>query len=219
MEERGIRTLARGAQYPDLGRGVDGQIYGFDGKIDAADLARARAEARRLGLVMGNAPTGAAPFVVDARWIFADPAYEDCKKEVPAHLLASTESFVHRGACALVRAGDEWTYAQHLAARNVDEWLEEKRTGAGRDPRLATPSRADDGRPLATLKDQLPTFSEAALSFYPFAGPRSRGELLRGIAASGLGCVPYHTGSRPAASRRGRGSWSSMACCAWFWTS
>lgn len=160
MSERTVKSLARPAPYPDLGPGLDGEIYGFDGKLDAADPACARAGARRLGVVMGTTAPGAVAVLPDAKWLFADPAHEDLRKEVPGHLLATSDSFI----------GDEWTYAQHLANADVEDWLEEKRTGSGRDPRLAPPHRADDGRPHRLVE----------------------GELLRGMLASGLASVPYH---------------------------
>lgn len=50
MSHQTIRTLARSALYHDLGTDIECEAYGFDGKLDAADLVWARAEARRLGV-------------------------------------------------------------------------------------------------------------------------------------------------------------------------
>lgn len=90
--------MARRAPYADPGPGVEGDVYGVDGKIDATDLARALPEAQRLGLVMGGtAPAGSSPTIADATWIFGDPACEDSRREGPPHLPASPDSFLPRG--------------------------------------------------------------------------------------------------------------------------
>jgi hypothetical protein len=187
-----VRPVARNSAFPAVG----GAVYSFDRDLTEERLANLRAEARMLGEIMGA--DLAVPGVAagpEAAWLIADPANEAFGKPVPAAVHTSPDRFVVRGSMALAKIDDEWTFAEHVGVADKAEWMEDKRSGAGRDPRLGPSARLADGSPAGLLKDQLPELKKAKITLVgdPFEGaPPALAELLSGIVASGNECVPYH---------------------------
>ena len=187
-----IRPIARNSAYPV----VDGAIYGFERDFPEDQLSNLRAEARMLGEIMGADMTAvAAAGGPEAAWLIADIAHEPFGQPVPPAVHTSPDRFMAKGSMALSKIDDSWTFAEHVASADKTEWMEEKRSGAGRDPRLGPSVRPADGTPSGIVKDQLPELrkTKATMIGNPFDGaPPALNELLTGIVASGNECVPYH---------------------------
>eukprot|EP00972_Heterocapsa_arctica_P000785 110903-Heterocapsa_arctica.AAC.1 len=64
-----------------------------------------------------------------------------------------------RGASALVDVGPpgepEWVFAERVLAADRDEWLDDKRAGAGRDSRLNSVTRTENGIRRVLLREAL----------------------------------------------------------------
>jgi len=117
------------------------------------ELAELRSRARQLADVLGVVV--AAPTGDEAAWYFADPAHEDFGEIVGPELLLGGRAFV-RGSWALIQEdphdNDSWTVAQRVLPKDKPEWLGEKRSGAGRDPRLNEgPQRIGGARVLLSV--------------------------------------------------------------------
>lgn len=75
--------------------------------------------------------------------------------------------------------------AERVAPGDKPEWLEEKRVGAARDPRLNAGSRSGDGGRLL-LSEAVRTMKKATLEDWPLKGPSAAKEVLDGIRATGM---------------------------------
>ena len=138
-----IQPVVAGALYPVEGR----PTFAF-GSPTAVELDLLRGRASGLADILGvditaiGLTTGS---VSNCR--FADPSHPNFGQEVPAALVTNPLSFEARAGCGLVLHdasdghGPAWTFAERLLATDLPAWQEEKRNGAGRDPRIAGPSR------------------------------------------------------------------------------
>ncbi|CAK0818425.1 unnamed protein product, partial [Prorocentrum cordatum] len=116
-------------------------LYAADA-LTEDELATVKLEADALGNVLGAAPAGlgAAPTAgaLAAEWRFADTAHEKFGETVPPDITRNPLRPQARGATgpAEVEEGGEtfWTFVEKVGDPDLDEWLEEKRSGLGRDP-------------------------------------------------------------------------------------
>ena len=127
-------------------------------RLDSQALDRLRYRAREIDTVLGYPTDHEAKLHAEAKWILSDPALEDFGSEVPDDVLGSGEKMVTRGSAALVHVINsdgirEWTTAQRVRGKDVADWLNEKRSGFGRDSRLS-----------ATLCRVGPNLLQAAMS-------------------------------------------------------
>ena len=119
----------------------------------------------------GTLPTAAALGGEDSTWFYSDTAFTSFSQEVPLHLVNDPERFVVRAAVSLVcHDGDDWTTAERVRNKDVPAWLNEKRAGAGRDPRVLQVSHSDTVQRL--------TFPAAVEAMQPAViGPLATGRI------------------------------------------
>ena len=122
-------------------------------------------------------------------WLFADTSLELFNSIVPIATL-SRPGTVIRGATGLVEADIggalTWTCMQRVRPSNRSDWLEEKRSGSGRDSRIGSLTVPPDALVLPLFRESVET-GEAVLSLPPsFRGPRAEREVTTAIVASGL---------------------------------
>ena len=183
-----FKTVVRNADFPP----VTGNIYGFDPLTDQ-EILQLKSEAQLMASVMG-VNTAAPNAVIDAVWLYADVAYEGFNTELSAAVMGNPLRMVIRGAAALAQPAEGvWTYAECVMTADRNGWLQEKRSGVGRDPRLGPTCVRPDGTPCALLKNQLPKLVSQAMTSFPFSGPPATPEVLTGIVSSGHEPIAYHS--------------------------
>ena len=190
-------------------------VFAFD-PVSEDDMDRYRHEARELATVLGYQPESVATSTSDSQWILSDTAVEGFGTEVAPEVVGSSDRIIIKGAVALVRITDPetdslyWTTAQRVRTKDLQDWLDEKRSGVGRDQRLSSISRSSGsgtvtGCVLVTLKDAaaaLPPRKTATSSTSGtsarqtsgngiFQGPSALTEVLQTILASGLEPAAY----------------------------
>ncbi|CAE8711223.1 unnamed protein product, partial [Polarella glacialis] len=174
-----------------------GQVYGFDNPIEADDLANLRAEGRRLAEVLGARVAAVVGGVAAAEfhWRFADSAKENLGEIVPVDIATDPNKMTIQGSSALVdAAGDgSWDFAQRIADADLPAWLDDKRSGAGRDERLGPTVRAPDGSRCGLLSRVMPLLKASASKpvGWVFDGPAACQEMLRGVVATGHELLAY----------------------------
>jgi hypothetical protein len=191
LKSRDLRALSRNSPIP---RGLGGS-YVFD-PIDAEKLVAVRAEARRLAAALGG--TVAVEETVGestAVWRFADTASPRFGQEVSGDLLGVADRFKVGGASGLVcvdMAEDTWEFVQRVLETDHQEWLDEKRSGAGRDMRLGTTVRDTSGARTTTLREAWPDLKrEESIPGWLFEGPRAGCELAPAVLATGHEMLTY----------------------------
>lgn len=207
MEGEEIIPLVARSPFPAAGR----PFFGF-GDVTDQELAEYRTRASLLGEILGIAPAALAAGA-GARWVFSDPAHPDFGKEVGVAVLGQADKVATRDSLGMVLHdaedgdGPGWTFMQRVDTPDHDEWLREKREGAGRDPRLASFPSSEGKRPLFRVvvrslskRDAMATWKDI------FAGPSAFAEVCRRVVASGLESMGYYaqfvatSGASPQAS-------------------
>ena len=194
LAECDIAPLARLAQFPVGTR----PIFAFD-VLTAAQLDQLRAQARDLQAIYGVAPPAgvAAPGAVGAPsvWLFADTAHELFNTEVPDGQVHAGDSFL-RGATGMVNTrlpgapADDFVFVENVLVKDRMEWLADKRTGAGRDPRLLQLPEAPVAAPHS-FRTALAAASATPATLGQFRGPSGAKDLLPLIAASSQEPMAY----------------------------
>lgn len=144
--EMKVRPLRRAAAFPsNISPSTIFAFDAFQGR-EEDDLV---AECLDLAAVMGIGPPPAAP-VMDGAWYFGDPSYEGFGQKVPEEALVEDESAIFRGSAGLAQVDGLWTFIERVPARSLEAWKTRKRTGPGRDPRIACEVRDSRGTRLAS---------------------------------------------------------------------
>ena len=171
-------------------------VFSFE-PLEAAELENLRFQCRRYADVLGVvSETSEAD--KDMSWVFSDPSHELFSEVVPASMMAGGRAFV-RGATALIQTDlskpTVFTVAERVKGLDRDEWLSDKRAGAGRDPRLNSVTVGGDQKVL--LADVLTSMRKVEMKGWPFKGPPAIKEVLEAIRATGMEppayCVHYLT--------------------------
>ena len=135
LDEAGTETqiLGRNAVIPGPLR----PVLTFD-EVTAEQITAASSRAFQMIEMRGGLiPAAATLGGEESSWLYSDTAYSLFAQEIPLSLINDAERFVVRASVALVSPdGDVWTTGERVAKRDTDEWLNEKRAGAGRDPRV-----------------------------------------------------------------------------------
>ena len=187
-------SLPRGAPIPQR---LVGQLYAFD-PITPSELDALRAEAAALAGVLGFKVVAATGGAAAPRWVVADPSHPRFGEPIDGAVAFNEEKFVHRDAAGLVKiaatpGGDEaWTMVGNVATEYHQRWLDEKRSGPGRDLRVCPLVRTGPGRPRRQTVDQaIAAHRPTVESDWPFRSPKAVAELFDGVRASGLGFASY----------------------------
>ena len=182
-----VIPLQRAANFPDQGR----PFLTFDA-LDEAEMAALRARAQTLADIHGLAAPPTALTGGAALWLISDPSHAAFGHEVTTMQLADHGSCEVRASVGLVRrlgvdGAAEWVTMERVTRTDQATWQQEKRTGAGRDPRLST-------LPAVTGPEAFPLFREAlaaaAASTEPnralYEGPSAFAAVATAILRSGL---------------------------------
>ena len=132
-----------------------------------------------------------------ALWLFADPGLPSFNEEVRAEDIGHASTSVC-GSKALVFQGDDdgdevYVFAERVQEKDRAEWVHLKRTGGGRDPRLAKPHLDGDRVPRADLTQVVAGVALADLPGWPFEGPRAVADFLKGVQATGQSLLTFQT--------------------------
>jgi hypothetical protein len=176
-----IRPLRRNAPFPlDLG----GDLFAFD-PFEEGDELRLLREANALAVVLGWVPAMLSPAHAGECWKFSDPALVSFGLVVPDTLQADTASFVIRGHVALVLSEGNWTTAQRVVMAVESQWLDAKRSGPGRDLRIASCEVDSGGRRHIPLAQSVNRFRDHTHADWPFRGPKASIEGTNGVLRAG----------------------------------
>ena len=191
-----VVVLVRGAPFP---KKVRNKIY-HPGALDQADIDNAIRECFQLrDLLVAPKVEAAAQSVADYR--FSDTSFERFSEIVPHSAVRDTANFVSRGAVALVQVTDDdgealWTTADRVLPKDFETWLDEKRHGPGRDPRVLALKRDTRDVRFRSLREVVSDFSfdeaKDRAADWPFGGPSATRELLLAIRASGEEITGFH---------------------------
>ena len=196
-----LRTIRKAAPIPT----ECAPSYLFELPLDQIDLAAAREEAARLVEILRPEPTGAAKPAGSARWVFADTSSDRFATPVPEVVLRDPGRMVTRGPIALAQIDEDdaecWEVVERVSDAELSGWKDEKHSGPGRDPRLASGSDLASG--VVVLRDQMAKFKALDRGDWPFSGPRAVVELTKSVASSGHELNTYgqywvrHSGVNP----------------------
>ena len=194
VSEHRVVSLPRGAPIPQR---LVGQLYAFD-PITPSELDALRAEAAALAGVLGFKVVAATGGAATPRWVVADASHPRFGEPIDGAVTFNEEKFVHRDAAGLVKiaatpGGDEaWTMVETVATEYHQRWLDEKRSGPGRDLRVCPLVRTGPGGPRRQTVDQaIAAHRPTVESDWPFRSPKAVVELFDGVRASGLGFASY----------------------------
>ena len=196
LNDHRVIILQRNAAFP-ADRAA--QTYAFDpADVDAATLARLRADAQALAQVLGDGPpagaAGPAPGAVV--WRISDTSSSLFGDEVPAVAVANNAVFVHRGdAKALVQVDNEWYFAarEDPAKPGLAEFRKRFHSGDGRDPRILGMHTDSQGRRFLGLEMATSLLQCFAWDHRPVDGPRTVKDFLHRMRSAGYaGFLAYH---------------------------
>lgn len=194
LQDRRIRALPRNSPLPDLGE----RVYVFD-PIDDAQLLALRTEARAMAEVMGADLSGTAQpalGVPEALWLYSDTGEDTFNTEV-AGTDISRPTTVVRGRWALVHTGEDddgeqiFSVAERVKEKDRRQWLEHKRSGSGRDPRLSTPRTSAAGEPVVDLAAAVVALKPTKMPGWVFDGPNAAPDFLQGVLSAGLTLLTF----------------------------
>ena len=180
-----VRALPRNTVLPE--DCVEEGCYAFD-PISGPDMLRLRAESDALADVLGaplvdpNVPEGHGTAI----WLVSDTGNKLFNKEVPTSVTGSVATFTFRQHVGIACIEGDWMSCEFVEPDDRSEWLDAKRAGAGRDPRLIEAQRELGTGMRTTLREACPTYAKAPREGWPFKGPDAVVELLHGILATGL---------------------------------
>ena len=188
IDLRGLRVipLRRRAVFPDR---VRGNVYIFD-EVDEADWRASVAEASELARVLGAQPVAQPSGLASHRWRVSDPAVEDFGEELDSTDTVEGDSFVARDTVGLWHSlrsdgSRTWVAVELVAEARKDLWLDQKRSGPGRDIRISSAERDASGRRYATLARSLAVTRPSTQKDWPFRGPAAGLEFFEGVRNAG----------------------------------
>ena len=192
LSDHRVVPYVRAAPLP--GRVAEG-VYHFDAADVTEDvLQRLHQEAIALAHVLGATVAVAG----QAEWYFADTASEKFGEKVEVATLHGA-SAVLRGSRGLVEAdfgdGPEWQFVEKVLAGDLDAWMDEKRSGPGRDPRVLSVEKDDHGhryRSVRSAYSAMTGFGSSKPVDWPWRGPSASSEVFGGIRSSGHEIGAYH---------------------------
>jgi hypothetical protein len=125
----------------------------------------------------------------EALWPYADPSHVKFNEEVPGELIGVHDRSTIVGSVGLVPDGgptDPRTFVERVMPKDRPEWLDEKHSGAGRDARLNSISREEDGSRRVLLRDARITTKTVQQVGWPFLGPCAVRGVLNAMSGSGV---------------------------------
>lgn len=132
-----VVVLRRNQLFPTAVR----PIYAFGAKTAEEFETLGGLAAQRLALIGAGPAGGAGDHASIASWLFSDIAHPSFGQSVPVDLGGGHATGGRDSGLVLVPDADddgepEWTTMERVGNSDVDEWLSDKRAGAGADSRL-----------------------------------------------------------------------------------
>ena len=183
-----VVPLARNAAFPLQGR----PFLALPVLTDAM-LANVRAQAMTLAEVHGAPPVPVPAGAPTAVWLYSDTGHASFGQEVLPAKLGDPGAAVVRGSIGMIWRDPQdgtpasWLPAERILRSDQAAWLVEKRSGAGRDPRLSASPPALSVQEIPLLRTVLSNCSKARdPNRMIYQGPSSTDEVLGAILRSGL---------------------------------
>lgn len=181
-----VLPLARSSPFPAR---AQSDMYVFD-EVSPADMRRVEQECLQLARLLGVVGARLATAEPEGHWRVADTASPDFDVVVVSADMNNPDRAVTREDAGLVfrTASDgasSWTFVERVTAAAA------KRSGPGRDLRLAGCARDGVGRRFASLSESLSSFRDTRFEDWPFRGTKATPELLMGIQKSGHELATY----------------------------
>jgi hypothetical protein len=169
---RALRSPRRDVRLPPS---IGGDHSGFDPVTEGIELRRVR-ESKALAVLVGWAPATMVPATAGDSWKFSDPAFGAFGSIVSDALQADVACFVMRVQAALVLSEDTWTAAKCVVLAVESQWLNAKRNGPGRDPRIASYGIDSGGRRYLPLAQSENLCRDHTHADWPFRGLKASTE-------------------------------------------
>ena len=192
LTSKQLIPLKRNSPFP--GRAQQNGTYVFD-PPSADEWGQMLSDAEAFARIMGvTSPKVTVPSL--GVWRFSDTAADNFDEIVdPALLTTDGANCVLRGSVGLLRRkvddNDEiWTTIEKVAEPKHPAWLDGKRSGPGRDLRIASLEYLG-GRRHAPLATSLAAFRPHPQKDWPFRGPCATVEMLSGIRQAGHEIATY----------------------------
>ena len=170
-------------------------IFAFE-VLTIEQLASIRSRGAALANILG-ATIPAAVSSSDAFWLYADPSLELFNVPVPIAIVNTPDATIMREAVGLVKTSLDgatlWTTMERVSAAEREDWVFEKRSGPGRDPRLGPLGEAADGL-LPLFRETIEKKSSTLALHTTFRGPRAVAEVESAFVSSGSE-PPTYSGS------------------------
>ena len=147
------------------------------------EITRALELARLLGDKSAQPPAASG---VDRKWYFADTAKENFGERVDESILSSA---IVRGTLAILSLEGEppdYVFIEKVSDGDLESWKESKRSGPGRDLRLAGLKRDSQGKRRALLREMRNLFRSTKFDDWPFRGPKALEEMLDALISGGV---------------------------------
>ncbi|CAK0850708.1 unnamed protein product [Prorocentrum cordatum] len=172
-----------------------GNVYGFD-PLSEEQKEDIHLRGLQLARVLGYKVTPSATAGAARRWRVSDPGHSKFSCELEDSDMLPGNRAVVRGDCGLYLVDEDeedWVSVERVPNRQLDEWLEKKRSGPGRDLRIHPIQRGSAGRRSALLKESVNLFKVPRFEDWPFDGPSVADEVLTEVTKAGLELQLYPT--------------------------
>ena len=197
LSELQVVPLLRKSAFPEAGRPfripkdyTDGEWRGL------------RARAKQLAIIHGWVPPAAAALPDGSAgldgWFYADTALECFGTEVSAEALSNPAGIHEESSVGIILSdldgkGATWKLAERVLRSDLEDWLADKRSGAGRDKRLLRRDKKEKrGQHAELLRDISKALSGTLVpDKLIFEGPSALSEILKSVEASGLEIIGW----------------------------
>jgi hypothetical protein len=187
-----IIALAKNSSVP---ADVMGNCYMFDA-LSEDELVEHHMAAARMSEVLGAcSPTVASKETGKTQWLQADTGSAGFATQVADEVMVNSNSGVVRGSVGLALMSGVWELVEKVLVKDLDVWMSDKRSGAGRDPRIAGDKRDVRGRRWMGLSEAIDCQKPIDLTkelHWALSGPRSSMEVLTAVRSTGLELNTYH---------------------------
>ena len=182
------RVLPVGRASPFPARCV-GNMYIFD-PLPAAELDELVQQALQLAAAYGVTATAPSGFGGGGEWRVADPALVSFDDVVSDATMTEADRTVIKDDKALALMDDGngreiWVFVERVPKKGHDEWVDSKRSGPGRDLRIASNMKDSAGARFINLSASMGCYRKTTFADWPFRGPSAATEMLQGVLKSG----------------------------------
>jgi hypothetical protein len=187
-----IIALAKNSVIPT---DVIGNCYLFDPITEDELTDQHMAAARMTEVLVASTPVAGAKSLGRSQWVQADTGSAGFANHIEDEVMVNSNSGVVRGSVGLALVNGVWELVEKVLVKDLDVWMSDKRSGAGRDPRIAGDKRDVRGRRWMGLSEAIDCQKPLDLAkedHWALSGPRSSMEVLTAVRSTGLELNTYH---------------------------